>query len=374
MPDMPPFPKSRVSQSTPFSSTGLDYLGPLITKSNGENSKRWICLFTCLVTRAIHLEVINDMTTEEFLYAFRRFISARGTPSTIISDNATQFKLGSETLKSVWNHVIKSEDVQNFTMNKGLCWKFITELAPWMGGFYERLVGVVKRSLRKSLNKRLITDVQMRTIIKEIEAVVNSRPLIYVGEDINSKITLTPSHFLMLNPTTGIPDVDFDLDDPDYSPLESSKEKLLKAWKKGQKLLDSFWNLWRNEYLLSLRERTQTKLKSCRVQSSFLPQIGDVVLIKDNLPRSTWRMGKIVKLISSNDGEIRSAKVQVSTGLILGRPLNLLYPLELDCHTENKEVKKFDKDQVSIARPKRLSAEIAKKKIKSILQAISTSF
>ncbi|VDI73296.1 Hypothetical predicted protein [Mytilus galloprovincialis] len=261
MPDMPPFPKSRVSQSTPFSSTGLDYLGPLITKSNGENSKRWICLFTCLVTRAIHLEVINDMTTEEFLYAFRRFISARGTPSTIISDNATQFKLGSETLKSVWNHVIKSEDVQNFTMNKGLCWKFITELAPWMGGFYERLVGVVKRSLRKSLNKRLITDVQMRTIIKEIEAVVNSRPLIYVGEDINSKITLTPSHFLMLNPTTGIPDVDFDLDDPDYSPLESSKEKLLKAWKKGQKLLDSFWNLWRNEYLLSLRERTQTKLK-----------------------------------------------------------------------------------------------------------------
>ncbi|CAC5360792.1 unnamed protein product [Mytilus coruscus] len=240
MPDMPPFPKSRVSQSTPFSSTGLDYLGPLFTKSNGENNKRWICFFTCLVTRAIHLEVISDMTTEGFLYAFRRFISVRGTPSTIISDNATQFKLGSETLKSVWNHVIKSEDVQNFNMNNGICWKFITELAPWMGGFYERLVGVVKRSLRKSLNKRLITYVQMRTIIKEIEAVVNSRPLIYVGEDINSKIILTPSHFLTLNSTTGIPDVDFDLNDPGYSPLESSKEKLLKAWKKGQKLLDSF--------------------------------------------------------------------------------------------------------------------------------------
>ncbi|VDI75589.1 Hypothetical predicted protein [Mytilus galloprovincialis] len=209
----------------------------------------------------------------------------------------------------------------------------------------------------------------MRTIIKEIEAVVNSRPLIYVGEDINSKITLTPSHFLMLNPTTGIPDVDFDLDDPDYSPLESSKEKLLKAWKKRTETFRFILEFMEKRILTQFKRKNANKsLKSCRVQSSFLPQIGDVVLIKDNLPRSTWRMGRIVKLISSNDGEIRSAKVQVSTGLILGRPLNLLYPLELDCHTENKEVKKFDKDQVSIARPKRLSAEIAKKKIKSILQ------
>ncbi|VDI04633.1 Hypothetical predicted protein [Mytilus galloprovincialis] len=201
------------------------------------------------------------MTTEEFLYAFRRFISARGTPSTIISDNATQFKLGSETLKSVWNHVIKSEDVQNFTMNNGLCWKFITELAPWMGGFYERLVGVVKRSLRKSLNKRLITDVQMRTIIKEIEAVVNSRPLIYVGEDINSKITLTPSHFLMLNPTTGIPDVDFDLDDPDYSPLESSKEKLLKAWKKRTETFRFILEFMEKRILTQFKRKNANKVK-----------------------------------------------------------------------------------------------------------------
>ena len=96
MPVMAPFPRSRVSQAIPFSGTGLDYLGPIFVKYCGETRKRWICLFTCLVIRAVHLELLQDMTTEEFLYAFRRFISTRGTPTQIISDNASQFKLGSE--------------------------------------------------------------------------------------------------------------------------------------------------------------------------------------------------------------------------------------------------------------------------------------
>ena len=151
MPVMAPFPKSRVSQAIPFSGTGLEYLGPILVKYCGETRKRWICLFTCIVTRAVHLELLQDMTTEEFLHGFRRFISTRGTPTQIISDNATQFKLGGEIVNSVWKQVIRSEDVQNYISNSAIHWKFITELAPWMGGFYERLVGLVKRSLRKTL-------------------------------------------------------------------------------------------------------------------------------------------------------------------------------------------------------------------------------
>ncbi len=125
----------------------------------------------------------------------------------------------------------------------------------WKGGFYERLVGLVKRALRKTIGRKLLSVEQMSTFIKESEAVVNSRPLVYIGDDFKSSIPITPGHFICLNPRTGIPDLESD-NDPSYNPYESSADKLLKLWKKGQRLLDTFWQVWRNEYLLSLRERT----------------------------------------------------------------------------------------------------------------------
>ena len=124
--------------------TGIDYLGPLYIKSNGENKKTWICLFICLVTRAIHLELMKDMTAEEFLCGFLRFISIRGTPAEITSDNALHFKTASKVLDLVWKDVIRCEEVQDYVSNSRIKWSFIVELAPWMGGFYERLVGLVK--------------------------------------------------------------------------------------------------------------------------------------------------------------------------------------------------------------------------------------
>ena len=132
-----------------------------------------------------------------------------------------------------------------------------------------------------------------------------------------------------MNPHTGIPELQKDSDDPEYKPYESSVDKLLKLWKKGQKMLDTFWQIWRNEYSLSLRERTQSKIKSHRVQSNAFPSVGDVVLIKDNLPRGQWKMGKITELRSSHDGKIRSAALQISSGRTLRRPLNLLFPIEV---------------------------------------------
>ena len=121
-----------------------------------------------------------------------------------------------------------------------------------MGGFYERLIGL----LRKAIGKVRLTNDQLLAVLKEAEAVVNSRPLVYVSEDIHSHITLTPAHFLTLNPKIGIPDNDLD-NDVDYNPDKSAAgKKLLETWKKGHKLLDRFWQIWRNDYLLSLRKRT----------------------------------------------------------------------------------------------------------------------
>jgi hypothetical protein len=167
MPDMPPLPKLRVSESTPFFRTGLDYLGPLFIKTEKDPKKVWICLFTCLVTRAVHLEMVEDMTTEEFLLAFRRFIAQRGTPEMVISDNALQFQAANKTLENVLKNVLISEDVQNYASNAKIKWKFIVELSPWMGGYYERLVGLVKRTLRKTIGRTLLTSVKLQTLLKE---------------------------------------------------------------------------------------------------------------------------------------------------------------------------------------------------------------
>ncbi|XP_060575739.1 uncharacterized protein LOC132733143 [Ruditapes philippinarum] len=341
MPNMPSIPKMRVSESSPFTYTGLDYLGPFYIKHTGETKKVWICIFTCLVIRAIHLEVIQDMSSEEFMLCLRRFISQRGTPIQIISDNASQFKSASTAMYRIWKNVLCAEEVQTYVATRSIKWSFNVELAPWMGGFYERLVGIVKRCFRKSIGRKLLTLIQFITSMKEVEAVVNSRPLVYVGDDINSTIALTPNHFLSLNPFTGIPEMCNDETDNekdvDYIPYENTRDKLLALWKKGQNMLNSFWKMWREDYLMNLRERMQFALKTGKTTSSFKAKEGDVVLIKDNLPRGCWRIGKVLELVKSRDGYERSAKVALPSGKVLGRPINLLYPVE--CQSDERKQK-----------------------------------
>jgi len=280
MPDMAPHLSARVPESAPFTNTGLDYLGPLQYKENGELKKAWVFLFTCMVTRAIHLELVTNMTTDAFLNCFRRFIACRGTPKQVICDNASHFKLACDVTERVWHHILHSDEIQNYSSSKRIKWCFIVQLAPWMGGFIERLVGLTKRSMQKAIGKKLLTYDQLITIIKEAESVVNARPLVYVSDDISSTIIIIPRHFTSLNPFTGIPEVQSDENDPTYSPV-------LNMWKKGQELLDSFWNSWRHDYLTCLRERTQTRLKSSRIQSHLTCNMCDIVLIKDKVPRGS---------------------------------------------------------------------------------------
>ena len=199
-----------------------------------------------MVTRAIHLELLQEMSAEEFLLVFRRFISIRGTPVEIVSDNAPQFKTASKVLNLLWRNVIKCDEVQTYASNRGVKRTFIVELAPPMGDFYERLVSLVKRALRKTINRKLLSYVQLETVLKEVEAVVSARPLVYNGGDIDSTISLSPKHFLTLNPNTGIPELEPDHNDTDYSLYESTAERLLQTWKKGQKLLNLFWKVWRD--------------------------------------------------------------------------------------------------------------------------------
>ncbi|XP_073249615.1 uncharacterized protein [Porites lutea] len=331
MPKMAPYPPSRIEESSPFTYTGLDYLGPLYVKVNGVTQKVWVCLFTCLAVRAVHLEVIHDLSAQQFVLCLRRFIARRGKPKEIISDNASQFKLAKSTVEEAWQFATTSPDTQSYLANEGITWSFIIELAPWMGGFYERLVGLVKQALRKSIGKICLNIVQLETILTEIEAVINSRPLVYVGADLKSGFALTPGDFLSLNPKTGVSFLeteDEQLQDPDFVEKLSSAKKLLETWKKGQKHLNTFWKLWFDEYVLSLRERSQKYLKAPRVQAKVQPTKGDVVLLKESSPRGTWKLAMIEEIITSKDNEVRAATIRTATGKLLNRPLNFLCPLE----------------------------------------------
>ena len=230
----------------------------------------------------------------------------------------------------------------------------------------------MKRALRKTINRKLLTCIQLQTVLKEVEATVNARPLVYVRDDIDSTITLTPRHFLTLNPATGVPVLEYDNKDVDYNPYDSTAERLLQTWKKGQNLLKMFWRIWRNEYLLSLRERTQRKLKSGRIQSHFTPNIGDVVLVKDDLPRGCWRIGKVVNFVQSRDGYVRSAKVSMPSGRIIGRPINLLFPIEVSESSKEYPVKDekrpvSENEKMPIRHSVREAAKRAKLKIKESL-------
>lgn len=325
MPPFPSLPKERICEGYPFACTGLDYLGPLYIVDSSVNRKIWICLFTCAVVRAVHLEIVQDLSTEEFLLALRRFISRRGKPDQIISDNASTFKLASKTVRSAFEDIVRSPAVQDYSSIRAIEWKFITQHSPWMGGLYERMVGSVKRSLRKTINGASLTLIQLQTITTEVEAIVNSRPLIYVEASIEDHKILTPAHFLYGSPKIGLPEIIVG-DDKEFKLKSTTKDALIENWKRGQNILKNYWSCWRKDYLASLRERSEKLSKS----SLSTPSIGAVVLIEENVPRGQWKIGKIKELLQSRDGLVRSVVIALPNGKSVQRPVVKLHPLEYD--------------------------------------------
>lgn len=303
IPQEPDLPDARVCQSEPFEHVGVDYFGPLITKEGGQSKKCYVALYTCLIVRAIHLEMADDLTAEAFLQTFRRFIARRGVPRTITSDNGTNFQLGEKLVKELW----KNTAIQEFVAEKRIQWKFISERAPWFGGFYERMIGLVKHCLRRTIRKSILEKTDLHTILIEIETTINSRPLTFIKtEEIEQP--LRPADFLLPGRQQSdltIPRVVLDEEDPDFYPKPFNRDQLLKTLNKSHKKLEKFWKIWQTEYLQMLRERKA----NLRKDSEKNPKVGDMVIVFDGeLSRNLWRMGRIKELIASSDGKIRSAR------------------------------------------------------------------
>ena len=205
-------PLFRVEECPPFSYIGVDYAGPLYIKEAGV--KIWISLFACCVSRALHLELVPDMSTEAFLRCFKRFAARRGTPLKIVSDNSKTFKSANRELNRIQNDPV----FKNFFAQLRTEWCFNVEKAPWWGGFFERLVRSVKNCIKKVVGNARLTFDELSTVVIEVEATLNSRPLTYVAAD-EFEEPLTPMHLLAGRRLLGLPDVQAVMEtnaDPDF--------------------------------------------------------------------------------------------------------------------------------------------------------------
>ena len=212
-------------------------------KNSGCDSKVYICLLTCGLSRAVHLEVITDLSTETFLQAFCRFVSRKSLPSVMISDNASMFESAAEELRKLFI----SRELVEALIARGVRWNFIPKRAPWYGGFWERLIGMTKTVARKVLGRSFITLESLQTLVVEIEAVLNDRPLTYQSADITDPEPLTPSHLLYGRRITTLPystTENEELTDPTYS----TGIRLQDRAQRQEQLLQHFQTRWKREY------------------------------------------------------------------------------------------------------------------------------
>ena len=292
---MADLPDSRLQMdSHPFAFTGLDYFGPILIRQKRSQVKRYGCIFTCLTTRAVHLELAADLSTDSFLNVLRRFLSRRGPVFHFYSDNGSNFVGGERILResiNQWNQ----HQIEEFLLQKAAQWTFNPPNASHMGGAWERLVRSVKRILKLLVGERVLTDDQLHTFLLEVEAILNSRPLTPVTLDPDNREPLTPNHLLKLCPTSQLP--------PALSNAEDFFAK--KRWRHVQYLADQFWKRWSREYLRTIISRQ----KWHETKPNF--QVNDIVLLaSEDTPRSQWNMGRVITVYPDEYGIVRSVLIK----------------------------------------------------------------
>ncbi|GFY32779.1 integrase catalytic domain-containing protein [Trichonephila clavipes] len=287
-------PRDRITQSPPFQVVGIDFTGAILVKDNQGTRKSYVSLFTCAVTRAVHLELVSDMSTKCFLLALRRFLARRGNCKVIYSDNARTFKAAEREL-TYFANILKDSEFQSFVADKGIHWKFIVERAPWWGGFYERLVKTIKDPFYvKILGRALLTFEELSTILSEVEVIVNHRPLTYVENDPGEPEPLTPAHFLEL----GYGDSKYPIHFIELIDATTAKESYKKRKTYRTLLLKQLWRRWKEQYLLQLK--TANHFKTPSVHKNL--KLNDVVLVEGNVKsKLLWELGIIKEIFIGRD-------------------------------------------------------------------------
>lgn len=308
---MAELPADRVTpDKPPFTWVGIDCFGPFHIKRGRSLVKRYGCLFTCLTVRAIHIEIIHSLDTSSFINALQRFISRRGCPERIRSDNGTNFVSAEKELREAiqsWNQL----HIRQFLQQKEIEWEFNPPSASHMGGVWERIIRTIRKVLGAVMKEQAMDDEGLATMMCQVEAVINSRPLTAISDDPSDLRPLTPNHLLLLRPGPSLP------------PGVFVKEDLYRRrWRQVQYLSDLFWRRWTKEYLPILQQRQKWLLPTRNLQ------IGDIILIADeNSPRSLWPLGRVLQTFPGDDGLVRSAQVKTQSSILV-RPTDKLCLLE----------------------------------------------
>ena len=313
-PAPPDLPEHRVSYEFAWQSIGIDYAGPVYVKdiysTSPDMHKAYICLMTCAATRNVHIELVPNMSAPALIRCLKRFTGRRGKFHLGVSDNFKSF-IGTE--------------LKQFLSNEGISWKTILPKSPWWGAFYERLIRIIKESLKKCLGNAKLTYEELETVLIEIESVVNSRPLTYLYDEVDE--ALTPSHLAIGRRLVS----DVLRNDPPVE-VKQTTESVNARYRYLQTIIDHYWKRFSKEYLLELHQHLNSRKGSYDELGEHL--LGDVVLIKDDATkRKVWKKGRVEQLVRGNDGKVRGAvlKVKSPTGNLstIRRPVQKLIPLEV---------------------------------------------
>ena len=326
-PQAPILPMARLAAERPFAVCGVDYSGPHYIKEGRARKKVWIALFTCMVSRAIHIETVPDLSADTFIQALQAMSWNRGTPKTMLSDNATCFTKADKILKEL----CQNRQLQEELAVKGISWSFTPVRAPWFGAIYERLIGVLKKELIKLIGHALLTLHELNFCLAQVQGVINNRPLIQVGED----QVISPMNIL-----TGRSD-----NNEDILNVIDSQEILQNAvdirsdiptlYHQTSQRLSHFWQVYQNQYLNSIRFTNNKKQANSK---SLSPKVGDLVIVHSHDPRLKWRKAIILETIPSEDGLVRKCRIKTSTGQTI-RAVKHLYPLEINVETFIDQIK-----------------------------------
>ena len=300
-------PPCRATPAPPFTATGADFAGPFTLRKGHTRKpvliKGYVCLFICLTTKSVHLELVMDLSTESFLAAFRRFVSRRGLPSTFITDNGTNFVGARRELEGMYKLLstqAAQESVSQYLSNNQIVWSHSPARSPHFGGIWEAGVKQMKALLHKHLGTQRLTSEEFSTVIIEVEAILNSRPLTPLDSaPLDGSQVLTPGHFLVGRSLKALP----------TRPDVNSKITSLRRWNLCQRLTQDLWDRWSQDYLKQLQQFHHWK------HPKRLVKVGDIVLLKDSeLFNRSWPLARVEQVHPGADGLVRVVTLRTEKG------------------------------------------------------------
>lgn len=318
-PEMADHRSCRVVQSAkPFVHTGTDYAGPFkVTISRGRgirSTKAYVCLFVCMTTRAVHIELAGDLSTVSFMGAFKRFLSRRGPVSRVYSDNGSNY-IGAKRLLSELHEFLCSKyhktEFGNVLAENRIDWSLNAPAASHFGGNWEANIKSLKTHLYRVIGEQILSFEELYTVLAQIESVMNTRPLCRtLSNDPSEPLALTPAHFLNLTPLKCLPAAEID-----------DKLNTLSRHDLLDKLVQSFWKRWRTDYIFYLQSRYKWNTPVNPIT------VGTVaILLTENVPPLHWPLGIVEEVFPGSDGVTRIVRIKTATGSYL-RPVVRLCPL-----------------------------------------------